>query len=641
MNKRTKRGLVLLLAFVMTISASLSAYAMGTLKESKNVTIEASTKMFGNDMEPTGLLHIYEDGMEVEVTYKGNRYLNLYLGSKEEAEAAFSDKLCGAVYDETTGTYLYTIPVEKDQFGTDIPAAVLSSTGGWKENTLTITQTNPASDEVEISATAKMFKKNLETKAKLVEKDGKTYVEAIYKGNAYFSLYLGTKAEAETACGGNYYPAVVKDGIKTFTIPVKELGKAFSACPLSKTGKWTNNTFTVTLPGSTEEPEKPENPTVPEEPETPTVPSEPETPTVPEQPTVIAADGIYKIAVESSAKMFKVEDCKLTVKKGAMTGAITLSGTGYTKLYLGTAKEAENAAEGSMIGYQTDKDGKYVFEVPVSSLDRPIPVAAYSLKNEKWYDRTLTFQSSTLQLVTGNQGTENNPGTQTPTTGNQGSSSNNKGELTKDEIQNLENNTVKGNIKDGTYTPSFGFTGGTGKTTISCNKVVVKNGKAAATIAFSSSSYTWVKVNGTKYYNENKGGNATFTIPIQLNGKTNITGETTAMSTAHEIDYVLYCYVDGTVVKTSGKDSKDSVIDLTGEDGTDGSTEEDTLLEENGWGVYEETEETSAQPVKVTVNQPSNLPVILLCVLTGILDLYVIGFSIFFFLRWRKNKKGE
>lgn len=629
---------MLFLAFVMTISASLSAYAMGTLKESKNVSIEASTKMFGNDMEPNGVLHIYEDGMEVEVTYKGNRYLNLYLGSKEDAEAAFSDKLCGAVYDETTGTYLYTVPVEKDQFGTAIPAAVLSSTGGWKENTLTITQTDPTSDEVEISATAKMFQKNLETKAKVVEKDGRTYVEAIYKGNAYFSLYQGTKAEAETACGGKYYPAVVKDGIKTFTIPVKELGTAFLACPLSKTGKWTNNTFTVTLSKDTEEPE---NPTVPEEPETPIVPSEPETPTAPEQPTIIAADGLYKTTVESSTKMFKVEDCRLTVKKGGMTGTITLSGTGYTKLYLGTAEEAENAAEAAMIGYRTDKDGKYVFEVPVSSLDRPIPVAAYSLKNAKWYDRTLTFQSSTLQLVTENQGTENNSGTQTPTTGNQGSSSNNKGELTKDQIQDLENNTVKGNVKDGTYTPSFGFTGGTGKTTISCNKVVVKNGKATATITFSSSSYTWVKVNGTKYYNENKGGNATFTIPIQLNGKTNITGETTAMSTAHEIDYVLYCYVDGTVVKTSGKDSKDGVIDLTGEDGKEGSNEEETLLEENGWGSYEEAEETSAQPVKVTVNQPSNLPVILLCVLTGILDVYVTGFSIFFFLRWRKNKKGE
>lgn len=45
-------------------------------------------------------------------------------------------------------------------------------------------------------------------------------------------------------------------------------------------------------------------------------------------PTPTAADGTYSIEVETGAAMFKVVDCKLTVKNGLMSAVITLSGTG-------------------------------------------------------------------------------------------------------------------------------------------------------------------------------------------------------------------------------------------------------------------------------------------------------------------------
>ena len=40
-----------------------------------------------------------------------------------------------------------------------------------------------------------------------------------------------------------------------------------------------------------------------------------------------AADGTYSVEVETGAAMFKVVDCKLTVKNGLMSAVITLSGT--------------------------------------------------------------------------------------------------------------------------------------------------------------------------------------------------------------------------------------------------------------------------------------------------------------------------
>jgi ABC-type proline/glycine betaine transport system ATPase subunit len=51
-------------------------------------------------------------------------------------------------------------------------------------------------------------------------------------------------------------------------------------------------------------------------------------------------DGTYSITVESSSSMFNIVDCQLTVTDGEMTAVMTLSGTGYSKLYMGTGEEA-------------------------------------------------------------------------------------------------------------------------------------------------------------------------------------------------------------------------------------------------------------------------------------------------------------
>ena len=122
---------------------------------------------------------------------------------------------------------------------------------------------------------------------------------------------------------------------------------------------------------------------------------------------------------------------------------------------------------------------------------------------------------------------------------------------------------------DGTYVPGFRFEGGTGKVTISCQKLVVKDGKGMATIVFSSSKYTYALVDGVRYDNENPGGESTFTVPVNINGATAISAETTAMSEAHLVDYVLYVTLDEpaepeipegivqvTVVKENGEEFK-------------------------------------------------------------------------------------
>lgn len=71
-------------------------------------------------------------------------------------------------------------------------------------------------------------------------------------------------------------------------------------------------------------------------------------------------------------------------------------------------------------------------------------------------------------------------------------------------------------------------------------KVVIKDGKITATVVWSSPNYDYMLVDGTKYLNENKGGNSTFTIPVSaFDCDIAVVGDTVAMSTPHEIEYTL------------------------------------------------------------------------------------------------------
>ncbi|MCD7820285.1 MAG: hypothetical protein LUH07_14765, partial [Lachnospiraceae bacterium] len=303
--------------------------------------------------------------------------------------------------------------------------------------------------------------------------------------------------------------------------------------------------------------------------------------------TASVADGIYTIDVSSSASMFRVVACTLTVQDGEMTAVLTLSGTGYGYLYVGTASEAAAADSSEWVPFVEDSDGKYTYTIKVSALDEGISVAAYSIKNDKWYDRTLTFDSSTLTKIadlsgeeSGSDGEGTTDGTDTTDDGTtdgddttesgteSGSSTTNDG--TADSESQYESDTSGSTSKvnssttlaDGVYTPDkFSWSGGTGKVSISCTKITVTNGQAYATLVFSSDSYEYVKANGNTYYATKSGGNSIFVIPVALNQNNTIIGMTTKMSTAHEIEYTIFIYLaaaaDGQTVSESSNEALD------------------------------------------------------------------------------------
>ena len=98
-----------------------------------------------------------------------------------------------------------------------------------------------------------------------------------------------------------------------------------------------------------------------------------------------------------------------------------------------------------------------------------------------------------------------------------------------------------GMIPDGDYAASVSLTGGSGKAYIkSPCKVSITGGNAVADIIWSSSNYDYMIVGEEKILPTNTEGNSTFEIPVShFDRPMNVTADTTAMSTSHEIDYTL------------------------------------------------------------------------------------------------------
>ena len=434
-----------------------------------------------------------------------------------------------------------------------------------------------------------MFKVSEST---VVEKDGKLDIKIKTNNTGFDALSLGSKDDL--------LKTSVIEGTKDeegawtfhFNVPKEKAGQTIPvSLRKSKDQTWYDKQYLwmyIPNPGETSTPDPVPNPNP--------------------APEVNVANGIYSMDVVSSSSMFKVLDCILTAKDGKMSAVLTLSGTGYGYLYMGTKEEAASADQSSWIPYQVNEEGKYTYTVPVEALDKEIAVAAYSIKKGIWYDRALTFQSETMKKIadlnstdsnnkgdsgntgnngntgnsgttggsnnTGNTGTNNSafPGGSVPGT-NSGKTDGNDGKA--DNVSKYESDTSGSTshvnsgttLKDGVYTPDrFTWSGGTGKVQITCNKVTIQNGQAYATLVFSSDHYQYVKANGNKYYTTKGGGSATAVIPVALNQNNKIIGMTDKMSVAHEIEYTIFIYLaaanggtsaNGTVASTNSNQKLD------------------------------------------------------------------------------------
>lgn len=121
-------------------------------------------------------------------------------------------------------------------------------------------------------------------------------------------------------------------------------------------------------------------------------------------------------------------------------------------------------------------------------------------------------------------------------------------------------------FQDGTYQMEVELLGGSGRASVtSPAKVEIKDGKAVATLEWSSPNYDYMVVDGEKYLPVNTEGNSVFQIPVEaFDQDIAVIADTVAMSTPHEIEYTLNFH--------AGENGQNAAkADTTGQEDTDDS----------------------------------------------------------------------
>ena len=225
--------------------------------------------------------------------------------------------------------------------------------------------------------------------------------------------------------------------------------------------------------------------------------------------TAALPDGVYTAVFDTDSSMFHANEAcdgkgTLTVENGQMTFHVSLASTHIVNLYLGKASDAADH-EADWLQPTTDtvtySDGTseevYGFDIPVTAVDTDFDLAILGTKG-KWYDHVVSVRNAVQQA-----------GTAAPA--------------------------------DGTYTCDVTLEGGSGRATVeSPAALTVADGKMTATIVWSSPNYDYMLMDGEKYLPTNTEGNSTFEIPVAaLDTALDVTADTVAMSTPHEIEYTL------------------------------------------------------------------------------------------------------
>lgn len=247
-------------------------------------------------------------------------------------------------------------------------------------------------------------------------------------------------------------------------------------------------------------------------------------------------NGTYSVKVECSSSMFRIQSATLTVSEDGMTADLCLNSESYTKLFSGSAEEATQAEESAYIDYTTDSEGNYIFRIPVEALDQAIPVAAFSINKEMWYDRDLLLRADSLPAEALKVTIADYEAL--------------KKQAREDKIaqqqqqKELSELAIDADVSDGEYSAPVTLDGGSGKASVdSPATILVQDGKAFAVIQWSSPHYDYMVVEGQKILPEEKSDseeNSRFVIPVtEKDGAMTVTADTTAMSTPHEIEYTL------------------------------------------------------------------------------------------------------
>ena len=227
------------------------------------------------------------------------------------------------------------------------------------------------------------------------------------------------------------------------------------------------------------------------------------------------ADGVYTADFDTDSSMFHAnEACNgkgtLTVQDGKMTIHVSLVSKTILNLFPGLAEDAQK--DGAVLLQPTTdtvtySDGLseevYGFDIPVPALDTEFDLALIGKKGV-WYDHKVSVS---------------NP----------------------EPLESAGKTAQDLGLADGSYTAEVAFSGGSGKSHIeSPVTLTVKDGAVTAAVVWSSSKYDYMIVDGERCDVLTTEPGSTFEIPVAaFDTDLTVIGDTTAMSTPHEIEYTL------------------------------------------------------------------------------------------------------
>ncbi len=231
-------------------------------------------------------------------------------------------------------------------------------------------------------------------------------------------------------------------------------------------------------------------------------------------------DGDYIADFETDSTMFRINDTldgkgKLTVKDGKAFIHIVMPSTKIQQLFVGLAEDAKK--DGAELIDHTVESVTYddgltedanAFDVPVTVLDEEFDLALIGEKG-KWYDHKVKVTNPVPAADAGSD--------------DAGSSN------------------EEASSEESTQTIALSLEGGSGKASItSPAEYKEEGGIYTVRLEWSSPHYDYMIVDGEKYEPVNTDGNSVFEIPFKsIDAPVTVIADTTAMSTPHEIEYII------------------------------------------------------------------------------------------------------
>lgn len=469
---------------------------------------------------------------------------------EEEADYTFVDEALSAIpedltiYTEETADavtaakeavvrgYKKSRQEEVDKMAADINAAVA---GLMKKDAI-------AETDLQVNNTTGMFKV---VKAEIKKAENGSLVLAItLSGKSYQNLFVGTYEQAVENGNHreNWIAGELVDGKYCFMIPISGSETSLPVVSISNTKLKDYESGKGTL----ERAFYPRQITIDYENKTLTTGD---------------FDSVSTLVVTNEVKMFSVAAASLETVGGPNSNNyeeilhLTMGSDSFDKIYIGDAESAAKADDTISIENRKAsvvvRKNKTGGDIDFDYLEKELVLSFHSVRKNAWYERAFTVSKRNHSLLISEVKNQDNnkPGTEDTSKDNHDKEdgkhdSNQESGYDSDLTGGTARVDSSTTLKDGVYTPDqFSWSGGTGKVSISCDKITIKNGQAYATIVFSSGHYSYVKANGNIYYGTNTGSTSTFVIPVQLNKNNTIIGMTTAMSAAHEIAYNLFIYL--------------------------------------------------------------------------------------------------